>query len=61
MRMPPRSTRVFVTRKIPEPGLARLREAGAEPTVFQVDEEAGVTTAEVTDGQTVELEFVVTK
>ena len=35
-------SRVFVTRRIPEAGLARLREGGAEIRVGQTDEERGV-------------------
>lgn len=42
--------RVFVTRRIPEPGLAVLEEAGLDLTVFQHDEEAGLTRAEVIEG-----------
>ena len=42
--------RVFVTRRIPEPGLDVLRAAGVEFTVFQHDEEAGLSRAEVVSG-----------
>jgi len=33
---------ICVTRRIPEPGLEVLRDSGAEVTVLQSDEEAGV-------------------
>lgn len=42
--------RVFVTRRIPEPGLAILADAGADVTVFQHDEEKGLTREEVIAG-----------
>jgi glyoxylate reductase len=42
--------RVFVTRRIPEPGLAVLRDAGLDVTVFQHDEEAGLSRPEVIEG-----------
>ncbi len=42
--------RVFVTRRIPEPGLAVLRNSGARVRVGQSDEEKGLTRAEVLAG-----------
>ena len=42
--------RVFVTRRVPRPGLDVLEEAGAEFTVFQQDEEAGLSRQDVLDG-----------
>lgn len=44
------SDRIFVTRRIPEPGLQVLRDAGIDPTVFQRDEEKGVPREEVLAG-----------
>jgi glyoxylate reductase len=41
---------IFVTRRIPEPGLAILRASGARLTVFQQDEEKGLTRDELLDG-----------
>ncbi len=41
---------IFVTRRIPEPGLDVLRQSGARVTVYQNDEEAGLTRQEVLDG-----------
>ena len=43
-------SRVFVTRRIPEAGLARLREGGAEVRVGQTDEERGVEPDVLLDG-----------
>jgi len=42
--------RIFVTRKIPAPGMEILRASGAEITVFQQDEEKGLTRDEVLAG-----------
>ncbi len=42
--------RVFVTRQIPEPGMAILREFGAETTVFQTQEDRGVERADLLAG-----------
>jgi len=42
--------RVFVTRKIPAPGLEALTVAGVRVTVFQEDEERGLTREEVVAG-----------
>ncbi len=42
--------RIFVTRRIPEAGLEILRASGAEFTVFQRDEERGLTREEVLAG-----------
>jgi glyoxylate reductase len=42
--------RVFVTRRIPEPGLDVLRQADVEITVFQHDEEAGLSRTDVVSG-----------
>ncbi len=41
---------VFVTRRIPAPGLEVLREAGVEFEICQQDEEQGVSRAELLDG-----------
>ena len=41
---------MFVTRRIPSPGLDVLAEAGAEVTVCQTDEEAGVSRRQLLDG-----------
>ncbi len=42
--------RVFVTRQIPEPGMKILREHGADVTVCQTREDAGVTREQLLDG-----------
>lgn len=42
--------RVFVTRRIPQPGLDVLTGAGVEVEVFQSNEEAGLSRQEVLDG-----------
>ncbi len=41
---------IFITRKIPAPGLELLREAGVELTVFQQQEDAGLTRDELLAG-----------
>jgi glyoxylate reductase len=41
---------VFITRRIPEVGMEILRQSGARLTVFQRDEEKGLTAAEILDG-----------
>jgi glyoxylate reductase len=41
---------VFITRRIPEVGMEILRQSGARLTVFQKDEEKGLTEAEILDG-----------
>ncbi len=42
--------RIFITRRIPEAGMEILREAEVETTVFQKDEEKGLTRGEVLKG-----------
>ena len=41
---------VFITRKIPEPGLAVLREAGVGFTICQSQEDAGVSSSRLLEG-----------
>jgi glyoxylate reductase len=42
--------RVFVTRRIPQAGLDLLMEGGAEVSIGQVDDEAGLTAGELLEG-----------
>ncbi len=44
------SEHIFVTRRIPEPGLELLRDSGARVTVSQSDEEQGVTRQDLLAG-----------
>ena len=44
------AAQVFITRKIPEPGLALLREAGVSFTVCQSQEDNGVSNAQLLEG-----------
>lgn len=44
------SKRIFVTRKIPAPGREILERSGAEVTVFQTDEEKGLTREQLLAG-----------
>jgi glyoxylate reductase len=44
------TSQVFVTRKIPEPGLAVLREAGVSFTICQEREDDGVSRAQLVEG-----------
>lgn len=44
------SEHIFVTRRIPEPGLEILRDSGAQVTVSQDDEEQGVAHADLVAG-----------
>lgn len=41
---------IFVTRRIPEPGLEMLRSSGSRVTVFQEEEDKGLTREELLDG-----------
>ena len=43
-------TQIFITRKIPEPGLAVLREAGVKFTICQRREDDGVSNAQLLEG-----------
>jgi glyoxylate reductase len=43
-------TQVFITRKIPEPGLALLREAGISFTICQSREDDGVSNSQLLEG-----------
>ncbi len=45
-----RGSRIFVTRRIPDAGLQRLSEAGADVTVWPGPDEAGPTHAELVEG-----------
>jgi glyoxylate reductase len=47
---PGAGVQVFITRKIPEPGLAALREAGVSFTVCQLREDDGVSNTQLLEG-----------